>query len=142
MKLISHRGNISGPSPLENDPSYVNETLRMGFEVEVDVWLIEDQLLLGHDKPEYFVDEKFLKQNGLWCHAKNLDAMCELQKIGVENYFWHQDDDVALTSSGYLWTFPGKELTSISIAVMPEQVARWDISNVAGICSDNIARFI
>ena len=37
------------------------------------------------------------------------------------NYFWHQEDDYTLTSQGYIWTYPGKSLTSNSVMVLPEQ---------------------
>ena len=39
MKFISHRGNLYGPNPkLENKPTYIIEALKMGFDVEVDVF--------------------------------------------------------------------------------------------------------
>ena len=38
------------------------------------------------------------------------------------NYFWHQTDDYTLTSRGYIWTYPGRELTQRSVMVMPEHV--------------------
>ena len=53
--------------------------------------------------------------------------------------FWHQEDDVTLTSEGYMWTYPGKELTTNSIAVLPEEEIEVE---VAGICSDYIVRLI
>ena len=39
MKLIAHRGNIDGPNPeRENSPEYIEEALKAGYDVEVDVW--------------------------------------------------------------------------------------------------------
>lgn len=36
MKIISHRGNISGPDPeLENNPMYITKALDAGFDVEL-----------------------------------------------------------------------------------------------------------
>ena len=52
------------------------------------------------------------------------------------NCFFHNTDDGVLTSHGYIWTYPGKELTKNSIAVLPERVEDWDLSNCAGICTD------
>jgi hypothetical protein len=52
--------------------------------------------------------------------------------------FWHQEDDVTLTSMGYLWTYPGKQLTSNSIAVLPDGKVP---DNIVGICSDFIGSF-
>jgi glycerophosphoryl diester phosphodiesterase len=39
MRLISHRGNTSGPAEsLENSPSYIMQALQSGLYVETDVW--------------------------------------------------------------------------------------------------------
>ena len=38
MKIISHRGNISGPDPKnENLPSYIDKALNQGLDVEIDL---------------------------------------------------------------------------------------------------------
>ena len=52
MILISHRGNIDGKKPhLENQPDYIDEAIALGYDVEIDVWLIDGVLFLGHDAP-------------------------------------------------------------------------------------------
>ena len=56
-------------------------------------------------------------------------------KVNDVHCFWHQEDDVTLTSKGYLWTYPNKQLTPKSIAVLPEGVIEEEI---AGFCSDFI----
>ena len=54
MKLISHRGNINGPNKeQENHPDYITSALKQGYDVEVDVWLIDGNIVLGHDEPQY-----------------------------------------------------------------------------------------
>ena len=38
MLLISHRGNLNGiQKKRENSPTYINEALSKGYDVEVDV---------------------------------------------------------------------------------------------------------
>jgi hypothetical protein len=140
MILIAHRGNINGPSNDENEPKLIMDTLVQGFQVEVDVWFQDGKFILGHDSPTYEVPDFFLEQAGLWCHAKNIDALVALQELGVKHYFWHQEDDYTLTSSGYIWTYPGKVLTELSIAVMPETIMNVaDLPlNIAGVCSDYV----
>ena len=49
--------------------------------------------------------------------------------------FWHQEDDVTLTSNGYIWTYPGKQLTTKSICVLPE-LKKQNHSACYGICTD------
>jgi hypothetical protein len=143
MILISHRGNISGPIPeAENKPEYIEDTIRLGYEVEIDIWMIEGVLLLGHDKPQYGVTQHWLNQRfeKLWLHCKNIEAIEWFDMIGNFNYFWHENDTVTLTSKKYIWAYPGKQPTKNSIAVMPE-INNDNITNCIGICSDYIQNY-
>ena len=146
MILISHRGNLNGKSNMENRPGHINKALWQGFDVEIDVWYIDDEFWLGHDIPQYKIEENFLENPRLWCHAKNIDTLYKMTSNSLIHSFWHQDDDVTLTSRGYLWTYPGKQLTEKSICVLPEFEDKKSKvilpKNVAGICSDFIVKFI
>jgi hypothetical protein len=137
--LISHRGNLNGVIvERENSIDYVEEALSQGFDVEIDVWDIFGSYFLGHDEPKYLVKKDFLKIDGLWCHAKNIQGLYSMLEDNI-HCFWHQEDDVTLTSKGYMWTYPGKQLTENSIAVLPK--GRPDVK-VAGICSDFVTMLI
>jgi len=139
MKLISHRGNINGKNlEKENHPDYISKALSLGYDVEVDVWY-DNGFWLGHDKPVYPIRTSFLKNKKLWCHAKNLEAIVEMKNNNI-HYFWHQKDDITLTSKGYIWAYPGKQPIKESIAVLPE-IYKDDVSNCIGICSDNIIKY-
>ncbi len=138
MKIISHRGNISGPNPeKENSIPYIKKALTAGYEVEVDVWKINSNFFLGHDLPQYEVNINFLENKKLWCHAKNILALQSLLDRGIR-CFWHQEDDCTITSDGVIWTYPGKELTENSICVMPElaEYSDSEIRKCLGICTD------
>ncbi len=137
MIYISHRGNINGSNPKhENDPDYIRKTLDKGFDVEIDVWYENSSFYLGHDKPTYKIDVGFLKKNGLWCHAKNIDALRIMLSYSDIHCFWHQEDDVTLTSRGYIWTYPKQQITDKSVCYLEEKE---DIPKRAlGICSDYI----
>lgn len=140
MILISHRGNINGRIiDQENKPDYIEDTIRLGFDVEVDVWFKDGEFYLGHDEPQYEVDYKFLINEKLWCHAKNIDAVLEMKKY-VIHYFWHEEDTIALTSKNYIWAYPGKQPIKRSIAVMPE-LHNDDVSQCIGVCSDYILKY-
>jgi len=137
MILISHRGNINGPNPeMENDPRYVENTLARGYNVEVDVWSNGSDFFLGHDKPECQVSELFLRHGSLWCHAKDIKTFYKLIEVGV-HCFSHDQDEVALTTKGYLWSSYGNQMTDKSICVMPPRNTELP-KNIAGICSDYI----
>jgi hypothetical protein len=133
---------IEGPNKsLENNPSQITLVLQAGFDCEVDLWIVQSELWLGHDEPQYLVNEKFIKQIGLWVHAKNLAALRWLRDTDC-NYFWHETDAYTLTSHKFIWTYPGKELTTVSVMVMPEMFDP-TLTNIAhskcyGVCSDFI----
>jgi len=144
MKLIAHRGLTQGPDKnIENCPKQLLKAIEQGFDCEIDLWVINSELWLGHDTPQYLIKEEFLKNNSanFWIHAKNLAALLWLTSAAFYKYFWHQNDDFVLTSNNFIWTFPGKELTSVSINVLPE----WydpEFKNLNihcyGICSDYV----
>jgi hypothetical protein len=146
MILIAHRGNTTGPKPfLENDPVYIRQALDGGFDAEIDVWLINENYILGHDSPEFFIKESFLENKKLWCHAKNLRALEKMLKNKKIHCFWHQEDKFTLTSKNYIWTYPGESYTSKSVVVKPENHIKNNFKDIAkyncyGICSDYVKR--
>lgn len=135
--FIAHRGNIGGRiEEKENHPDYILRAMDLGYDVEIDVWLIEGVLFLGHDKPQYAIEYSFLDDPRLWIHCKNVGAMEILSSNPSLNLFAHKDD-IAITTKGWLWTAPGYVLTSRSIAVMPELVQDWDTGIAYGVCTDH-----
>lgn len=143
MILISHRGNTTGPNPKqENHPDYIDNAISLGFDVEVDIWVINNTINLGHDNPQYKVTHQWLNDrcDNLWIHCKNIKAIEWFNSIKGFNYFWHEEDTLTLTSQGHIWTYPGKQPIKHSIAVMPE-IRNDDISLCLGICSDHIKNY-
>lgn len=143
MRFISHRGNLIQIIPeLENRPSQIQKVIELGYDCEVDLWLSEGKLYLGHDTPQYLIEIDFLQLyvRNLWVHCKNIDALlwCKDSTINGLNYFWHQEDKVALTSLGYIWAYPGFQPIRNSIAVMPEINDEHELLSCLGICSDRI----
>jgi hypothetical protein len=64
MILISHRGNINGKiNELENNPDYINDALIIGYDVEIDIWVINNELFLGHDEPVHSIDISWIILN-------------------------------------------------------------------------------
>lgn len=142
MILISHRGNISGKNiEMENHPSYIDKAIEAGFDVEVDMWWVDGRTYLGHDEPQYEVDDIWLTEriDKLWIHCKNVELLYWIRTT-ILHYFWHEEDTLSLTSKGYVWVYPGKQPIVGSIAVMPE-IDNDDVSMCLGICSDVIERY-
>jgi hypothetical protein len=143
MIYISHRGNIDGKKPhLENQPEYIDDAIALGYDVEIDVWMIEGVLLLGHDEPQYGITQDWLNEryDNLWIHCKNIEAMEWFNILRSYHYFWHEEDTLTLTSRGVVWAYPGKQPIKGSIAVMPERSSD-DVSICIGICSDVIKKY-
>ena len=140
MFFISHRGNLHGPNPSdENKIEYINNAINHDFEVEVDLWFKNNSYYLGHDEPQYEVKLEFLKNKKFWLHAKNLECFYELSKYDL-NFFWHEEDKIILTSKGYFWNYPGTLLSNKSICVLPEKSGEKK-PKCAGICSDYIKEY-
>jgi hypothetical protein len=131
MIIVSHRGNLNGPGTAENRPDLVLEASRE-FLTEVDLWYKDHCLFLGHDGPNYPVDDDFIKKENLIFHAKNLDAVDFLSKT-TSHWFWHENDKMTMTSKGLIWSFPRVFLKK-SIVVDFEEPRH--IENVLGICTD------
>ena len=141
IKKIAHRGNIDGPKPeLENSPEYIYEAIGYGFDVEIDIWLVNDVYYLGHSSPQYKVDDSFILEviPYAWFHCKNLNILYRfLTMYRHARFFWHQEDDFALTSNGYIWAYPGKDTTGITILVHLDKFKEDQFQpKPFGVCSD------
>jgi len=148
MILISHRGNTNGPNPeLENTLEYINSAIGAGYECEIDLWVNDGTLFLGHDAPIHSIDlEQIRKLAGhLYIHAKNADAVEYLIKhdwYGY-NFFMHDKDPYVLTSRGEAWCYPSKMAIPYGINLMPEwnNLTKQDLKDCYGVCSDYIGRY-
>jgi hypothetical protein len=148
MKIISHRGNLTGPNLVrENSLDYIEEAIVEEFEVEIDLWVEDDQCYLGHDEPQYLISTKWLEKykNILWIHCKNREALEKMSSASNEfNYFWHETDRYTITSKGIGWIYIGQYPYSKSVVVLPEKISLYQfphgieyMKNSYGVCSDN-----
>ena len=145
MILISHRGNLTGPDKeKENNPEYILEALKEGYDVEIDVWFKNGVFKLGHDKPQYEFPFELIDQwyQRLWFHCKNSEALSKLNELDPNghkvNYFMHENDLGVLTSKGYIWSTSAFER---GILVLPELFGNNPIDSTSGICSDYITTY-
>ena len=142
MILISHRGNLDGDSNYENHPSTIDKAINLGFDVEVDVYLKNSKIYLGHDYPNYEIDFSWInnRKESLWIHCKDIESIEYLSNKDGLNYFFHNTDKCTLTSKGYIWVYPGCQPVKKSIAVMPE-IYNDEIKGCIGVCSDYIIKY-
>jgi hypothetical protein len=144
VRYIAHRGNLTGPDSKENHPDHIDNAIASGFDVEIDVWINGYEIFLGHDEPQYKINNQFLekRRNVLWCHAKNIHALKWLVENKF-NTFFHDKDDYTLTSKGHIWAYPGTTLVEGAICVMPEMAddpnyLEKNIHLIHGVCSDYV----
>lgn len=142
--LISHRGNTNGANTdRENTTIAVNEAINKGYDCEIDLWAVENDIFLGHDFPQYKIEYSFLEdfKNNLWIHCKNFESLVYMQNYGNNfNYFWHEIDKFTITSKGYIWTFPGNRYYKNSVIVNLDENLILD-TDCYGICSDFVSHY-
>tara|TARA_B100001250_G_scaffold374098_1_gene360674 strand:- start:729 stop:1181 length:453 start_codon:yes stop_codon:yes gene_type:complete len=134
MNIVSHRGNLCGPCPEEeNKPNYIIQALSH-FGVEVDVWFKDDKWFLGHDAPKYEVESTFFAPN-MWLHLKNYEAVENITSIKTDlQWFWHRNDEMTLTNKQNIWCYPG---VYIKDSYVVECGKPFHIEQkIAGICTD------
>jgi len=138
MIFISHRGNLEGPDPkTENTEHQISYAIEQGFDVEVDVWLVNGELFLGHDSPLHPTSLEFLGKSSIWAHAKNFDAFVFLLENNI-HCFWHENDERTLTSKGIVWTYPNKDTCSKSVLVVLTDKLNLKYKNLYGVCGDHV----
>lgn len=145
MKLISHRGNINGCIPeAENKPDYIDDTIRLGYDVEIDVWNVDGKLFLGHDEPQYRVELNWLveRRDYLWIHTKNFEALDYLIDKNVRVFYHEQERQTIINNCNLIWSHDLDRTSSKSIIPLLDltsiQNNHEQYKHVYGICSDYI----
>lgn len=155
-KVISHRGNLKGPdSHRENQIWAIEECIKKGYMVEVDLWLVDGRFYLSHEIPtkKDRIDEDFLYDNllNLLIHCKNKEAInlmeaWDVQHDGVANWFTNDKDRWSLTSQKNVISYCKKEeIVPYSIIIMPEHhnIEPEDVKNlnIRYVCTDYVEKW-
>jgi len=142
MILISHRGNLDMILPdRENSPSYIDEAIAQGYDVELDVRLIGDKLYLGHDGPEYETTLKWLLQRKahIWVHTKNFAALNFLIDKKLRTFYHQKENHTIINNCNLIWSHELSEASERSIIplISKEDISKQPVpQHVYGICSD------
>jgi hypothetical protein len=142
MKLISHRGNISGVcEDLENSENYIQKAIDLGYDVEIDVWYMDFNLYLGHDGPERKVRLDWLldRSDKLWVHCKNFESLSFLSDFNLILFF-HEKEDYTIISNGKIWAHNLSNIDSKCVIPLltKKDITEWTKTTVYGVCSDFI----
>jgi hypothetical protein len=141
---IAHRALTNGADIyLENRLDILMDRIKCAQYSECDIWYINNKLYLGHDRATTEIDISALMTPYLLLHMKNREALeyfLELRRSGIYNFniFWHTTEDYVISSLEDIIVFPGKEIISHSIYMMPENDLSKRNSNkkISQICSD------
>lgn len=146
-RWILHRGLSYGPNPtLENDEITLLSRIVEGWDVELDVWYINGDWWIGHDRPSSKLQHlELLTHPHCWVHCKNLEALYHIPE--TSHHFVHDRDVATLTSHNYIWyninqfVDPIKESqrsSKPSVMVLPERsnFSKDMIWSADAVCSD------
>jgi len=146
MKIISHRGNINGVViDKENRPSYLDCAIQSGYEVETDIRYINGEYWLGHDTPDYKINESWIlnRTENIWFHCKDLNSTIQLKKLSKDiKYFCHSQDPYVLTSTNHLWVHDlSLNLDETCIIPLLDENSIINFSNkiVYAVCTDYVS---
>jgi hypothetical protein len=145
--IIARYGNINGPDELQNSPKFVEQTLKAGWHVCVEVVFHNGAFLLPHAEINGHsftpVPPSFFSRQRVWACATNpetLDALCNINA----HCFMFSGEQPTLTSAHFIWTPAPHALTDRGIAYLPETAPPDWLENCepAGLCSDQPAQYI
>jgi hypothetical protein len=145
MKFYSHRGNLCGADgELENSPLYIDEAIENGYDVEIDLKMIGNDFFLGHDYPQYPVDQQWLedRKGRLLIHVKDMLALRAVVDRKLDwHYFCHHNDAFTITSHGFIWVHDintPSDQNCIVPLITAANVRSYSASPLYGVCSDYI----
>jgi len=145
MILISHRGNIAGRIPeAENRPAYIQDTLVLGYDVEIDVRIKEGQLYLGHDHPQYRVELDWLleRKDKLWVHTKDFESLNLLINTDLRVFFHEQERHSIINNTNLIWSHDLGSVSDKSIIPLLDlqsiEEYGYLVQDVYGVCSDHL----
>jgi hypothetical protein len=142
--IISHMGNIDGRQPeKENTLPYVQEALKAGWHVCINVVFRNGAFLLPSARGLYSVPPAMLSKQRVWCRAYDADTADALCNINA-HCFILSESFMSFTSSQFIWTMPPHALVSRSIAAFPELAEPgWlEKAEPAGLCSNEPSLYI
>lgn len=147
MILIAHRGNVNQIIPeRENAPDYINEAIAQGYDVEMDVRLIDRTLFLGHDTPDYQISLEWLLQRKewLWVHCKNFAALQALIDEDLRIFYHQKENHTIINNCNIIWSHELSEASRKSIIPLlsAEELENYPkySDKVYGVCSDFVER--
>ena len=144
MKLLSHRGNISGVNPeLENSPEYIDQAL-VNYDVEIDIRYVNGDSMLGHDIGQYIVEESWLidRSDKLWLHCKDYQSLSRLTDTPLKTFYHSVEACTTIRNASCVWCHDLNMCDANSIIPLlgkNELLLLKHLPHVYAVCSDHVA---
>jgi 3-deoxy-D-manno-octulosonate 8-phosphate phosphatase (KDO 8-P phosphatase) len=143
--LIAHRGNFAGQNAeRENTVDYLEEALAAGYDVELDVRAMRNNIFLGHDTAiEKVPSIEWLRDSRKWVHCKDRASYDLLSKYRDIRCFMQEKDDVDSQVGRYRWISSGAAKDCITYGQNMIVHESWvnDRCDHFGIYGDNVSQF-
>ena len=144
--IVHHRGNSLSNLTVENNPIDLKKLVHAGHYIELDVWTRGEKIFVGHDRPDVEVTYDWLLKvaDRAFIHCKDGITFSRLKRwFGARgiatNLFYHTHEDYALSTGGWVITYPGKQTFKEFLSMMPESAGRVPSGEAcAAICSDKL----
>lgn len=148
---------MNGPNPAhENQPAYIDNAIRNGCQVVVDVWPApagphpitnnKQIVFLGSDYPQYDVPVAYLieRRANLFCRVRSLPLLTWLMEMDLHVLF----DTVGcytFTNKGVILAHPGYPITNRTVCMHPERVNKHytdtELRSCMGIWTDYVLMY-
>src|SRR2546429_6228317 len=118
MYIVALRANLEGRSDCENHPQAVRKCLALGFGAEVDLWTIDGEYWLGHDRPTYPIKLEEFDRDGVFFHLKTpfIPILQSADAFAIDH------DTFVVTIRGRIWANYGHAAPPHSIMCAPDLV--------------------
>lgn len=144
MIKISNRGNVFGViKHAENTQEYLEEAIKSGFNVKVDLWVINNQMCSGESYPSYRINfNEILTPGKVLFEIKNNAAFSFIVNHQLHGFI-KNENGITFTSKGIPLSY-GPNIADNTVAFFPENEPHDKIKkmNLIGICGDFIGNYL
>ena len=109
-KIVCHRATLDKNLFEENNLESLEQCIRSGFAVEIDVHVKDDAVFLGHDSAEQKIELCSIDKQNVFIHIKNGGLL----NCKSADTFYLNEDSVAYTGKGRRWLNVGSKVQAPS----------------------------
>jgi hypothetical protein len=143
MIKIANKGNLFGViESVENTQEYLEEAIKAGFLVKVDLWVINGKMCSGENYPSYKISfNDILNPSKILFQTRNSAAFSYIIENGFHGFT--DGSKFSFTSKGIPISH-GSSATDKTIVFFPENEPYEKIKNmdILGVCGDFVGAYV